>query len=278
MSFISKTLFASSLLISSIYANNIDEKVLSFEKDRFSKNDRVKVEKLSINLKKKLPLENWYGYIIDVEAKIADKNIKAKDILFSNGSFIAPELIDINTGKSLKNIMTPTLTSKYYDKKRFIAGNEKAKDKIVIFSDPLCPFCIDYVPEVIKYVKKYENKIALYYYHFPLLRLHPAAETITKAMVIAKNKGVKDIELKVYQADFEPFFDSKETDRAKILEAFNKLIKTNIKLEELNDKKLQEEVFKDIAMGEEVMVQGTPTIFINGEEDKSKLKYEELGK
>lgn len=278
MSFISKTLLASSLLISSIYANNIDEKVLNFEKDRFSKNDRVKVENLSINLKKKLPLENWYGYIINVEAKIADKSIKAKDILFSNGEFIAPELIDINTGKSLKDIMTPPLTSKYYDKKRLILGDEKAKDKIVIFSDPLCPFCIDYVPEVIKYVKKHENKIALYYYHFPLLRLHPAAETITKAMIVAKNKGVKDIELKVYQADFEPFFDSKETDSAKILEAFNKLIKTNIKLEELKDEKLQKEIFEDVNMGEEVMVQGTPTIFINGEEDKSKLKYEELGK
>ncbi|RXI37500.1 disulfide bond formation protein DsbA [Malaciobacter mytili] len=278
MSFISKTLLASTLLISSIYANNIDEKVLNFEKDRFSKNDRVKVEKLSINLKKKLPLENWYGYIIDVEAKIADKSIKAKDVLFSNGTFIAPELLDINTGKSLKDIMTPTLTSKYYDKKRLIAGNENAKDKIVIFSDPLCPFCIDYVPEVIKFVKEHKNKIALYYYHFPLLRIHPAAETITKAMVIAKNKGVKDIELKVYQADFEPFFDSKETSKEKILEAFNKLIKTDIKLEELEDKKLQEEIFEDVAMGEEVMVQGTPTIFINGEQDKSKLKYEELGK
>ena len=28
------------------------------------------------------------------------------------------------------------------------------KDKIVIFSDPLCPFCKDYVPEVIKHVNK----------------------------------------------------------------------------------------------------------------------------
>ena len=31
-------------------------------------------------------------------------------------------------------------------------------------------------------------------------------------------------------------------------------------------------------MGEEVMVQGTPTIFINGVKDTTKLKYETLGK
>jgi len=31
-------------------------------------------------------------------------------------------------------------------------------------------------------------------------------------------------------------------------------------------------------MGEEVMVQGTPTIFINGEKDTQKTKYKDLGK
>ncbi len=278
MSLISKILLISLLSISNIYANNIDEKVLNFEKDRFSKNDRVKVEKLSINLKKKLPLENWYGYIIDVEAKIADRNIKAKDILFSNGNVIAPELIDINTGESLKDMMNPTLTFKYYDKKRLIAGDEKAKNKIVIFSDPLCPFCISYVPEVINFVKKNKSKVALYYYHFPLLQIHPASEIVTKAMIIAKNKGIKDVEAKVYQVDFKPFFNSEEMNKKKILEAFNKLIKTDIKLEELENNKLQEKILEDISMGENVMVQGTPTIFINGEQDKSKLKYEKLGK
>ena len=31
-------------------------------------------------------------------------------------------------------------------------------------------------------------------------------------------------------------------------------------------------------MGEDVMVQGTPTIFVNGEKDSSRLKYEDLKK
>jgi len=31
-------------------------------------------------------------------------------------------------------------------------------------------------------------------------------------------------------------------------------------------------------MGEEALVQGTPTIFVNGEKDSSRQKYETLGK
>ncbi len=53
---------------------------------------------------------------------------------------------------------------------------------------------------------------------------------------------------------------------------------TSISVSEINNKKSQDELYKDINMGEEMMVQGTPTIFVNGEQDKSKLKYETLGK
>lgn len=32
--------------------------------------------------KKELPLNGWYGYILDVEANVQGKDINAKDILF----------------------------------------------------------------------------------------------------------------------------------------------------------------------------------------------------
>ncbi|AXH10663.1 disulfide bond formation protein DsbA [Malaciobacter halophilus] len=278
MSFLSKTLLVSTLFVSSIYANSIDDKVLQFEKNRFSNNKRVEIKNLSINLKKSLPVKQWYGFIIDVEAKIADKQIKAKDIIFSNGEVVAPDLFDINTGNSLKELMTPTLTNKYYDEKRLIAGNHNAKDKIVIFSDPLCPFCLDYVPDIIRYVKKNKKNVALYYYHFPLLQIHQAANALSKAMLVASKKGVKDVTLKVYEADFEQYFEADETDEKKILNAFNKVIKTNITLDEIQNKDILKEIATDITMGEDVLVQGTPTIFVNGEQDKTKNRYKQVGK
>ena len=274
----SRLLMISTLLTSSLLASSMDDNVIKFEKKRFSQNKRITLKDVKVNFKKEMPIKGWYGYVMDVTAAIEGKNITAKDMVFSNGTHIAPDLLDIKTGQNLKDLLVPTLSSKYHNQAKLIAGNHNAKDKIVIFSDPLCPFCIDYVPEVIKHVNKNKKSIALYYYHFPLLRIHPAADALTKLMDVAKAKGIKDIELKVYEANWDKYFTEKETNSKKILEAFNKEIKTNITLAEINNQMIKKEITHDVKMGEDALVQGTPTIFINGEKDNTKLKYETLGK
>lgn len=272
----SKILSLSVILSASLFAN--DSTVVDFEKKRVAQNPNVKVKDVKVNTKKDLPLAGWNGYILDVEAIVQEKSLKVKDILFSNGDYIALDLIDAKTGKSLKDLVTPNLTSNYYDKTKLIAGNHNAKDKIVVFSDPLCPFCMEYIPEVINYVNKNSDSIALYYYAFPLVQIHPASEALSKIIEVAKNKGVKDIELKAYKTDWETYFSPKENDEKKILEAFNKELKTNIKLEEIASKDINEKLSKDMSMGEEVMVTGTPTIFINGVKDTTRELYKTLGK
>ena len=273
----SKIVSISILLSGALYAASNEQNIVDFEKKRISQNPNIQVKDIKIETKKELPLSGWSGYILNVQADVQGKSINAKDILFSDGKYIALELIDSETGKSLKDLVTPNLTEKYYDKSKLIAGNHNAKDKIVIFSDPLCPFCKDYVPDVIKYVNKNSDTIALYYYNFPLM-IHPAATPLSKLAEIAKSKGIKDAELKTYETNWEPYFDEKTTDEKKILEAFNKEFKTSIKQEELSDKNLDSLIKKDISMGDDVMVQGTPTIFINGVKDASKQKFETLGK
>ncbi len=273
-----KLFTVSSLLLTSLFANDaIDNSVLKFEKKRFSQNKRIEIKDVKINMKKAMPQKGWYGYIIDLEASMAGNDITAKDIVFSNGEVIAPELFDMKTGMPLKDLMKPKLSDNYYDKTKLIAGNHNAKNKIVIFSDPLCPFCMDYVPDVISHVQRNKDSLALYYYHFPLVRIHPAAVPLTALMNAAKEKGMKDIELKVYRADWDKYFDSKEKNSQKIIDAFNKEFKTSYTIVDVTKKHIQDEISKDMRMGEEMMVQGTPTIFINGEQDKSKLKYETLG-
>lgn len=272
----SKILSLSVILSASLFAN--DSTVVDFEKKRVAQNPNVKVKDVKVNTKKDLPLAGWNGYILDVEAIVQEKSLKVKDILFSNGDYFALDLIDAKTGKSLKDLVTPNLTSNYYDKTKLIAGNHNAKDKIVVFSDPLCPFCMEYIPEVINYVNKNSDSIALYYYAFPLVQIHPASEALSKIIEVAKNKGVKDIELKAYKTDWETYFSPKENDEKKILEAFNKELKTNIKLEEIASKDINEKLSKDMSMGEEVMVTGTPTIFVNGVKDTTRELYKTLGK
>lgn len=274
-----KALSFVSLSTTLLFANINDEKIIEFENNRISQNPNVEVLNVDISFKKQMPLKDWYGYILNVQAEVqaskdSTKVVNVKDILFTNGEYVSLDLIDLKTGKSLKSEVSPKLTSNYYNKEKLIAGNHNAKDKIVIFSDPLCPFCMDYVPDVIEYVNKNSKNIALYYYHFPLLRIHPAAGPLSKIMEIAKHKNIKDLELKVYSIDWDKYFNSKSIDEKKILESFNKEFKTNITLEELKKVDIQ----SDIKMGDDVMVQGTPTIFINGQKDNTKLKYQTLGK
>lgn len=273
-----KTLLLFTILCVSLFASTIESKIAKFEKDRFSKNERIKIQTISINIKKSMPREGWYGYIVDIKASMAGKIVKAKDIVFSDGEIISTELYDLDSLKSYKELMLPKLTSKYYDESKLIAGTHKAQDRIVVFSDPLCPFCMDLIPDVIKHVKKHKEKIALYYYHFPLIRIHPASLFLTKLIEHGKTKGIRDIEEKVYTKDWDKYFDPKEKDEKKIIKAFNEEFFTDFTQKDINTNEIKENIKKDMKMGEDLMVNGTPTIFINGYLDKTKLKYETLGK
>ncbi|WP_228126514.1 DsbA family protein [Candidatus Marinarcus aquaticus] len=273
------TYFLSTVLLSlSASAIAIDDKVLDFEKQRLKANKQIEVQDIQLSFKKELPQKEWYGFLFDIDANFKGKQVKFKDIVFSNGEYIALDLIHIDTHESIKKDVMPKLTNAYYKKENLLLGNPEAKDTIVVFSDPLCPFCMDFIPDVIRHVQKHKNSIALYYYHFPLLQLHPASGVLTRLMDVAIEQGNKDIVLKVYEADWDKYFTEQETNEIKILEAFNKELNTHITLEQIQTKKINEKILDDIQMGENALVQGTPTIFVNGEKDSNKTKFLELGK
>lgn len=261
-----------------LYAKAIDSDIIAFEKKRFENNKQIELKKVELYFKQELAQKDWYAYILDIDANYQGKPVKFKDIVFSNGLVVAPELIDLKSGNSLKDGIVPTLDEKYYNKANLILGNANAKDKIVVFSDPLCPFCMDYIPDVIKHVKNNEKNVALYYYHFPLLRLHPASKALTKLMDVAYEQGVKEIILKTYTANWDNYFTEQENDEQKILEAFNKEFGLNITLAQIQEKRIEDKILHDISLGEDAMVQGTPTIFVNGKYDKTKTKFLETGK
>lgn len=273
-----KLLTISTLLISSeLLANsNYDDKILKFEEKRFEANKRVDLQEVKVFDKRELS-NDWVGYILDLRANVDGKEINAKDIVFTNGEYVAPELIDITNGKSLKSKMAPKLPTSYYNKEHLLYGSENAKDKIVVFSDPLCPFCIDFVPEVIKGVKKTKN-VALYYYHFPLSRIHPAADVVVRAMAVADEQGIKDVVEKIYNADFEKYFDVKETNKEKILKGVNAVLNTKITVSQIDNAKINSHINDDIKMGENAMVQGTPTIYVNGDKDEDRTQWENIVK
>ena len=260
------------LLSTSLFAASFDKKVISYEKHRVNQNPAVQVKKVDLAFTKELE-NGWTGYVFKLNLDYQGKNIDTQDIIYSNGEYVTSELKKL-TGLDMKRLMHPTLSDKYYEKELLIEGNSDAKHKIVIFSDPLCPNCTSVMPELINDVKNHPKKLALYYVTMPLDRLHPTARTLVKASKIAKAQGVKDVDYKVYTADFHKYFDPyQEKDKQKALDAFNKVLKTNITMKQLENKSIKESIEKHIKLADEAMIQGTPTIFFDGEVDLMRNKY-----
>ena len=278
MSLMSKLLATTLLLSSFVYANtNVDsKKIEGFLSEQFLENQNIKT--IDVKVENRVPikeLKGWDGYIVNVEATLKKhpKNIiKQKMIWFSNGKMITKDLTDLNSGENLTDLIKPNFKSEYYKKENLIFGNVNAKHKIAIFSDPLCPFCRSFVPGALADMKKQPKKFAVYYYHFPLPRLHPASVEIVKAAVAAEQKGYKDVIEKLYHIKINP----QEKNIDKILVAFNKAVGSDIKPEDLKKPAVLKEIKFDFDVANDVMVGGTPTVYLDGKIDKAKNTYKKL--
>ena len=272
-------LLATALLLSSALAAYTNELVEDFLEESFSNNPAlVSVE---VNVVEKIKIENmkgWDAVIVSVDAVVKTKDktktreVKQKMIWFTDGNVITKELTDMKSGESLRDSVNPEFKPFHYKKENLIYGNANAKHKVAIFSDPLCPFCSTFVPKAINYMKKYPNKFAIYYYHFPLPSIHPAAVELSQAAIAAEIKGRKNVVLDMYKVEINP----KERDVKKILAAFNKTMKTDITPSDISTLAVINHFKSDLAVADDVMVQGTPTIFFDGKIDKTKRKYEKV--
>lgn len=144
--------------------------------------------------------------------------------------------------------------------------------KLLYFQTLYALFCRGYVPDTIEEMKKEPNKFAIYYFHFPLVRLHPASVALVKAAVVAEAKGVKDVVLKLYKVKVNP----NEKDVNKILAAFNKAVGTKITAQELNSAEVKKQTKFDLDVANDIMVGGTPTVYLDGKIDRTKKKYKKV--
>ena len=269
-------LSATALLLSSFLHAN-DAKVSDFLKKSFSQNPNIVKLDVTIADKSKVDaLKGWEAYIVKIDATIKaqneEKNVSQKMIWFSNGDLITQDLVDMKTGTSLKESIVPTFKAEFYDKANLIYGSPDAKHKVAIFSDPLCPFCRSFVPKAIEDMKKDPKKFAIYYYHFPLASLHPAAVALTKAAIAAELQGRKDVVLDLYKVQV----DARESDIQKILDAFNKTLGTKITPADITNPEVLKHFNFGLNVADEMMVQGTPSVFFDGKADKSKTMYKKV--
>lgn len=251
---------------------DLDTKVTTFLQKAIAPNESYAFEKVIILKKEEMKdIAGWMVYFVRIDLKLTKqegKKISVNDIVFTNGKILSKDFSDINSGKSIKGNFSLDIDSSAYTKEHLLAGNFNAPHKIVVFSDPLCPFCMDFVPEVIMDVEKNPETFALFYYHFPL-NIHPAAPTLVKAMQFAEKQGDKEIVKKVYKE----FFDIKESDEKVVLDIFNKALNKNFTVEQINQATILQQMNNDQELANNLMVNGTPTIYLDGKKDDTKRTY-----
>ena len=266
---------SSTLLFSADAGVDLDKKVTNFLTKAIGPNENYKLEKMTILKKEDLKdLQGWKVFFVRIDLTLVKqdgKKVTINDIVFTDGKALSKDLMDLTSGKSYKNSLSLDIDTKAYTKDHLLAGNFNAPNKLVIFSDPLCPFCMDFVPEVIRDVEKNPETFALFYYHLPL-SIHPAAPGLIRAMLVAEEKGEKDMVKRVY----DEVFDLKKADDMQILKEFNAAFKTNITPSEIVQDRIVKRMQADHDYATNLMINATPTIYLNGKKDDEKIGYRKL--
>ena len=137
-------------------------------------------------------------------------------------------------------------------------GPANAKVTIVEFSDFQCPFCSRAADTVHKIKEKYGDKVRFVFREFPL-SFHSNAKGAALAALAANAQG------KFWQMHDIMFKNQQKLDPAS-LKTYAQKIGLDVPAWEktMADKKTSEELDADMKLGQEVGVQGTPSLFLNG--------------
>jgi len=275
MSLMSKLLTSTLIASISLSANAVpDNKTLvKYVKRNIVKNPQVKLNGVTVvETKTHKDLPGWTILLTNMDLTYQKKDIKAPEMIFVKDGLMTGHLVNQKTGNDYRDEIKPTVPDTMYDDKHLLFGNKNAKHKILIFSDPQCPFCQEVVPPIFKAAKAHPETIAVYYYHLPLLRIHPVSGILTRVMHIAQEKGKRDVVEKIYSLKIDP----RETDMKKVLSAVKKHTGFAVTAAEVEAKSVKDTIKEDGLAASRLMVGGTPTIYIDGEWDKMRNGYEKL--
>jgi protein-disulfide isomerase len=151
-----------------------------------------------------------------------------------------------------------------------VAGPADAAVTIVEFSDFQCPYCILAVPELEALLKVYPTQVKLIFKEFPL-EIHSDAYRAATAALAAQKQG------KFWEMHYALFGHHQDLSMSSILN-----IAKDLKLDEarlrtdMASREIHDIVARDLQDGNNAGVEGTPTIFINGQRYNGRIELANL--
>ena len=275
MSLMSKLLMSTVAATVALSANiqPDNKQLVNYVKKSVVKNPEVTVKGVTvIESKTDEKLPGWTILLTTMDLEYQKREIHAPEMMFVKDGLVTGHLVDLKTGNDYRDEIKPSVPQSYYNDDHLLFGNKDAAHKILIFSDPQCPFCQEVVPAIFKVSRENPEKIAVYYYHLPLLRIHPVSDILTRVMYVAQHEGKMDVVEKIYSLKIDP----RETDMTKVLAAVKAHAGYSVTAEKVNAKEVREAMQADELAASKMMVSGTPTIYVDGEWDKMRNGYKKL--
>lgn len=151
-------------------------------------------------------------------------------------------------------------------------GPADSKVTLVEFSDFECPYCSRAAAATSQIKEKYGSKVRLVFRNFPL-GFHQNAQGAAEASLAAHAQG------KFWEFHDKMFENQKALDRAS-LDGYAKAVGLNmVKFKAaMESQDIKDRVKADLALGAEAVVQGTPTLFLNGKRVSNPTDFAEISK
>jgi protein-disulfide isomerase len=151
-------------------------------------------------------------------------------------------------------------------------GPANARITLVEFSDFQCPYCSKAVEKISAILKAYPNDVKLIFKQFPL-DSHPQAQISAQAALAAHQQG------KFWQLHDVMFSHRTSLSRKAILGWAGGLGLDMKRFEaDLDSDGVKKTVARDLSDGEKAGVEGTPTVFINGQRYNGDLDLDAVRK
>jgi len=138
-------------------------------------------------------------------------------------------------------------------------GAPNATVTLVEFSDFQCPYCAAAVPEIHAILRVFPTQVKLAFKEFPL-DIHPQADLAAAAAVAAQKQG------KFWAMHDALYASQRDLTRPSILAMAQRSGLDMKRFEtDMDSTDVREKVVRDVQDGDRAGVQGTPTMFVNGQ-------------
>lgn len=149
-------------------------------------------------------------------------------------------------------------------------GPPNAPVTLVEFSDFQCPYCVAAFPEIKAILRAYPTQIRLIFKEFPL-EIHSQADLAAAAAVAAHKQGK-------FWAMHDGMFAHHDDLSRKVILALAK--ENGLDMDrfetDIDSTAVRETVVRDVQDGDRAGVEGTPTIFVNGQRYNAQITLDAL--